>query len=283
MAADIWFTERQTSDVTLGLRVREVLWQEETPYQHLMVAETAAYGRLLTLDGAVQTTERDEFFYHEMIAHVPLTVHPRPRRVAVVGGGDGGVIREILRHPEVGVAHLVEIDGRVMEAGRRFFPQLSAELDNPRAEIHLVDGIQWMREQGQQAAKLDVVIVDSTDPVGPATGLFGEVFYRSVHDALGPDGVLVAQTESPMLQPHLIQQAQAAMRAVFPHVYLYLAPVPTYPSGWWSFSLASKGPRPENARAVRLPTRYWTPAIQQAAFVLPPFLAQLLSQAGVAG
>ena len=276
VGADIWFTEHQTPDVTLGLRVRETLWQEDTPYQQLLVADTEAYGRLLTLDGAVQTTERDEFFYHEMIAHVPLTIHPRPQRIAVVGGGDGGVIREILRHPGVEAAHLVEIDERVVAVARQFFPKLSAELDNPRAHVHLVDGIQWMREQGARAEKLDVVIIDSTDPVGPATGLFGEAFYRSVYEALAPDGILVAQTESPMLQPHLIRHAQAAMRSVFPHVHLYLAPVPTYPSGWWSFSLGSKGPRPEDARTVSLPTRYWTPAIQRAAFVLPPFVSELL-------
>ena len=276
VGADIWFTEHQTPDVTLGLRIIEVLWQEDTPYQHLLVADTEAYGRLLTLDGAVQTTDRDEFFYHEMIAHVPLTIHPHPQRVAVVGGGDGGVIREILRHPGVKAAHLVEIDERVVAVARQFFPELSAELDNPRAHVHLVDGIQWMREQGAQAEKLDVVIIDSTDPVGPATGLFGEAFYRSVYEALAPDGILVAQTESPMLQPHLIRHAQAAMRAVFPHVHLYLAPVPTYPSGWWSFSLGSKGPQPADARTVSLPTRYWTPAIQRAAFVLPPFVSELL-------
>ncbi len=276
MGADVWFTEHQTADVTLGLRVGDILWQEDTPYQHLMVADTPAYGRLLTLDGAVQTTDRDEFFYHEMIAHVPLTIHPHPRRVAVVGGGDGGVIREVLRHPEVEIAHLVEIDERVVAVARQFFPKLSVDLDSPRAHVHLVDGIEWMREQADQEQKLDVVIVDSTDPVGPATELFGEAFYRSVYDALAPDGILVAQTESPMLQPHLIRQTHTAMRAVFPHVHLYLAPVPTYPSGWWSFSLGSKGPRPEDARAVSLPTRYWTSAIQRAAFVLPPFVSDLL-------
>lgn len=275
MASHVWFTEWQTADVSLGLRVREVLWQEQTAYQEVLVAQTEAYGRMLALDGAVQTTDRDEFFYHEMISHVPLTLHPHPTRVAVVGGGDGGVIREILRHPEVEQAHLVEIDARVVELSQRFFPQLSAGLEDPRAAVHITDGIRWIQDRARATPGLDVVIVDSTDPVGPATGLFAEAFYRDVYEALSPDGILVAQTESPMLQPHLIQQAQAAMRNVFPTVRLYLAPVPTYPSGWWSFSLASKGPLPAVARAVDLPTRYWTPGVQAAAFVLPPFVAEL--------
>jgi spermidine synthase len=276
MAGEVWFTERQTADVSLGLRIRTVLWQERTAYQELMVAETEAFGRMLALDGAVQTTERDEFFYHEMIAHVPLTVHPRPRRVAVIGGGDGGVVREILRHPDIEAAHLVEIDERVVAAADRFFPALSASLKDRRATVEFVDGIRWMEEQARGPLEWDVVIVDSTDPVGPATGLFGEAFYRTVHDALSPDGILVAQTESPVLQADLIQRTQANLRRVFPIVRLYLAPVPTYPSGWWSFSLASKRPTPEDARPLRLETRYWTPEVQRAAFVLPPMVQRLV-------
>ena len=274
MAREVWFSEWQTDDVKLSLRVKAVLWEEKTPFQELLVVDTDAYGRVLILDGAIQTTERDEFVYHEMIAHVPLTIHPRPRRVAVIGGGDGGAIREIVKHPEVEEAHLVEIDERVIAASRRFFPTISAGLDDPRVTIHVTDGIRWVAEE---ARDFDVIIVDSTDPVGPAQNLFSEPFYRSVAEALGPEGILVAQSESPLLEPELVRRVQRGLRAVFPIVSLYTATVATYPTGLWTFGFGSKGPRPPRPRrdVARFTTRYWTPAVQEAAFVLPPVLEEL--------
>lgn len=272
---EVWFTEWQSPDVTLGLRVRSVLHHETTPYQELMVLDTDAYGRVLVLDGAVQTTDRDEYVYHEMITHVPLAIHPRPRRVAVIGGGDGGAIREILKHPEVEEAHLIEIDAAVVEASRRFFPAIAAGLDDPRAHVQIRDGLQWIREE---ARGFDVIIVDSTDPIGPAEGLFGEGFYRAVAEALGPEGVLVAQTESPMLEPDIIQRAMTGIRTAFPEAYLYLAAIPTYPTGFWSFTLGSKGPRPDKIRdtVAVFPTRYWTPEVHRASFALPPYVREIL-------
>jgi spermidine synthase len=272
---EVWFTERQSPDVSLSLRVKRVLWQETTPYQEILVLETDAYGHVLVLDGAVQTTDRDEYVYHEMITHVPLAMHPHPRRVAVIGGGDGGAIREILKHPEVEEAHLVEIDGRVVELARRFFPAISSHLDDPRAHVHITDGIQWVREH---ARDFDVLIVDSTDPIGPAEGLFGEQFYRAAAAALGPDGILVVQSESPMLEPDIIQRAVRGIRAAFPAVWLYLAAIPTYPTGLWSFTLGSKGPRPDRLRdnLTGLATRYWTPDVHRASFTLPPFVRELM-------
>lgn len=274
MARDVWFTEWQTADVTLGLRVKGVLRHEKTPYQELMVLDTDAYGRVLVLDGAIQTTERDEFAYHEMMAHVPLTLHPHPRRVAVVGGGDGGVLREVLKHPEVDEGHLVEIDQRVLDASRDFFPAIARGLDHPRAVIHITDGIRWMEEE---AREFDVIIVDSTDPVGPAQGLFGEAFYRSVSRALQPDGILVVQSESPLLEPDLVRQVQKNLRAAFPVVTLYLGAVATYPTGLWTYSLASRQPLGTPRAVGDLGTRYWTPAVQQGAFWLPPMVQELLA------
>jgi spermidine synthase len=272
---EVWFTERQSADVSLGLRVRAVLHSEITPYQEILVLDTDAYGRVLVLDGAIQTTDRDEYVYHEMITHVPLAIHPHPRRVAVIGGGDGGAIREILKHPTVEEAHLVEIDGAVVETARRFFPAIASHLDHPRTRVHITDGLRWIREE---ARDFDVIIVDSTDPVGPAEGLFGEAFYRAVAEALGPDGVMVAQTESPMLEPDIISRAFRGIRSTFPHAWLYLAAIPTYPTGLWSFTLGSKGPRPEDVRpdVPTLSTRYWTPRVHRASFALPPFVEELI-------
>jgi spermidine synthase len=251
-----------------------VLHQETTAYQELVVAETKAYGRMLVLDGAVQTTMVDEFVYHEMITHVPLMLHPHPARVGIIGGGDGGAVREVLKHPSVESVHLIEIDEAVVQAAKRYFPELSRDLDNPRATVSCVDGIQWVRE----ARNFDVIMVDSTDPVGPAVGLFQPDFYQSVANALGDQGIMVAQSESPFLEPEVIQMVVRGMRTAFPFVRLYLAAIPTYPSGLWSFTLGSKAPLAETVDLSRAPqpTRYWTPEIQHAAFTLPQFVQDLL-------
>lgn len=273
----LWFTERQTPDLSLSLRVTETLWREETPYQNLLVAQTAAFGRLLVLDGTVQLTERDEFFYHEMLAHVPLAAHPRPRRVLVIGGGDGGTVREIVRHRSVEHVDLVEIDEAVVRASRTYFPGLSAGLDDPRVTVHAEDGIAFVRRAAPQS--YDVVLVDSTDPVGPAVGLFGAPFYASIARALGPDGIVAAQSESPLLNADLIGSLAAAMRTAFRTVALYLCPVPTYPSGQWSFLAASQSAtlaEPQADRALPPGLRYYSPEVHRAAFVLPPYARALL-------
>ncbi|MDA8192391.1 MAG: polyamine aminopropyltransferase [Thermaerobacter sp.] len=271
-----WFTEQQTESVRLGLKISSIVWQQRTPFQELVVAETDAFGRMLVLDGAVQTTVADEFVYHEMITHVPLFAHPHPRKVAVIGGGDGGAIREILKHPEVEEAHLVEIDGQVIDAARRFFPTISRDLDDKRAFLHVTDGIEWVR----QARGFDVMIVDSTDPVGPAEGLFAPPFYRSIAEALNPDGILVAQSESPFLNASVVRRVVSGVRASFPVTRLYLAAIPTYPSGLWSFTLGSKTALNAHGRhqqeVLTAPTRYWTPALQESCFALPRFVEELI-------
>ncbi|MCY0878194.1 MAG: polyamine aminopropyltransferase [Firmicutes bacterium] len=272
---ETWFTEYQTDALSLGLRIRQILLAEETPYQHLLVAETETYGRLLALDGAIQTTLQDEFVYHEMITHVPLFMLDAPKKVAVIGGGDGGSIREILKHASVEEAHLVEIDARVVEAARRFFPELSSALDDSRAHVHIENGIDWVKT----ARAFDVIIVDSTDPIGAAAGLFEPAFYQSIAAALKPDGILVAQSESPFLHQGLIQQMIRGMKTAFEVVRPYVAPVPTYPSGYWSFLMASHRPLTPSprCRSEAISTRYWTPEMQSAAFVLPRFLEELVT------
>jgi len=273
----IWFTENQTRDLSLSFRLGKTLRRERTPYQDLAVVETLQYGRMLVLDGAVQTTEKDEFVYHEMITHVPLFAHPAPKRVLVVGGGDGGAIREILKHPTVEEAVLAEIDERVIAAAREFLPGISQGLSDPRAKIMVGDGIEHVR---QARGVYDVIIVDSTDPIGPAVGLFAREFYQSVFEALKEDGLFVAQTESPFLNADLIKGVYGNIASVFPLTRLYLAVVPTYPSGLWSFTVGSKKYAP--TEPVRQPpegftSRYYTPAIHRSAFVLPRFVEELIA------
>lgn len=272
---ELKFTERQTPNLEITFRLKESLLRQTTDYQELLVVDTLEYGKMLCLDGAVQTTERDEFVYHEMISHVPLNAHPNPRRVLIVGGGDGGTLREVTRHPEVSEAVQVEIDAGVVEASRRFLPTLAAGFNDPRVRLIIGDGI--LHVQNSEGL-YDCIIIDSTDPVGPATGLFSADFYRACHRALTPDGLLVAQSESPFLNGELITRVQAGLRESFPLVQLYLAAVPTYPSGLWSFSVASKvhDPRQFSAeRAGRLKTKYYGPEIHQGAFLLPPFVKEL--------
>lgn len=278
---DLWFTEKQTSDLALSFRVKETLHREKSKFQEILVVDTYQYGRLLALDGVVMTTVADEFVYHEMITHVPLFTHPSPQEVAVVGGGDGGSIREILRHPEVKRATLVEIDERVVEVSRQYLPELSSGLSDPRVDIRIEDGIKHMAEVEN---RYDCVIVDSTDPVGPAVGLFREDFYRSIYRALKEDGIFAAQTESLFLHQDLLLEIVQAIRKVFPIVRVYWAAVPTYPSTAWSFTIGSKKYDPlavDFARfggKVPFPTKYYTPEIHKAAFVLPAYAAKLLSE-----
>lgn len=271
-----WFTERQTEHLQLSLRVRQTLREEQTPFQRLGVFETYQYGRMLVLDGAIQTTQEDEFIYHEMITHVPLTTHPSPRQVLVVGGGDGGTVREALKHSEVERVRLVEIDERVVAVARSFLPGLSGALDDPRVEVIIADGVEHV--QGARGV-YDVIVVDSTDPVGPGVKLFQPEFYRGVRDALAPEGLFVAQTKSPHLDRPFIRQVLGAIRPLFPITLLYTAAIPTYPSGLWSFAIGSKAHHPlafDEKRGERLETRYYTPEIHRAAFVLPRQIRQEL-------
>lgn len=273
-----WFTEDQTPNMRLGLRVKSILHHEKSAYQEITVFDTYSHGRLLTLDDIVMTTEKDEFVYHEMISHVPLVTHPNPKKTLIVGGGDGGAIRETLKHPSVEEAHIAEIDGRVMEVSKKYLPTIAAELDNPRTRVHVTDGIEFVAEH---PGEFDVIMVDSTDPIGPAVGLFSGDFYRSVYRALTDDGLFVAQTESPFYNRDLLQRIQQTLADIFPIVRLYWGVVPTYPGGFWTFSLGSKRHDPleaDLARAAGLETRYYSAEVHKAAFVLPPFVAELAAR-----
>jgi spermidine synthase len=273
---ELWYTEDQTDNQRFSCRVTETVHTEQTEFQKLDVFETAQWGRMLTLDGLVMTTDQDEFVYHEMITHVPLCTHPHPEYVAVIGGGDGGAIREILKHDSVKKATLVEIDGRVIEAGKKYFPAISQGLSDPRVEIRVEDGIKHLAEAKN---RYDLIIVDSTDPIGPAVGLFAKEFYQNVFAALREDGLFVAQTESPFYHADLIRNTFATVSSLFPVTRLYLASIPTYPSGLWSFTVGSKRLDPAAVSADRtLPftTKYYTPELHRGAFALPQFVADLV-------
>jgi len=218
----------------LAIRIDRVLLETQTAFQHLVVAEAGRLGRVLLLDGDIQVTEFDESGYHEMLAHVPLLTHPDPRRVLIVGGGDGGALREVLKHPGVEQVDLCEIDEAVIDASTRYLPALSCAFDDPRASVHIADGIQYV---GDHPDSWDVILVDSSDPKGPAEGIFKESFYQTLKNALSPGGVAVAQSESAFLFDGLIREIFAFLPNIFPMIGYYHALVPTYTSGVIGFVL----------------------------------------------
>jgi len=260
----------------MGVRIKAVLYQERTAFQDLAIVETEDFGRALVLDGVLQTTERDEKFYHEMLAHVPLCAHPAPQRVLVIGGGDGGLVREVLKHPTVERVTMVEIDRAVVDACRKYLPFLSCSLDDERVDLVFEDGIAYVARSAPES--FDVILVDSTDPGGPSEGLFSGSFYRDCYRALKEGGYLACQTEEPFFRPQAMQNAYRAVASIFPVTRLFISAVPVYSAWFWTFTVGSKmGDDPAEVRsAPPTGTVYYTPEVHRAAFVLPPFIRDLL-------
>lgn len=273
--SELWYTEKQTKNFGITMKVKQTLYREQTDFQLLEMVETEEFGNMLFLDGMVMTSEKDEFVYHEMVAHVPLFTHPNPENVLVVGGGDGGVIREILKHPNVKKATLVDIDGKVIEYSKKFLPSIAGKLDDERVDVLVDDGFMHIAKAENE---YDVIMVDSTEPVGPAVNLFSKGFYSGISKALKEDGIFVAQTDNPWFTPDLIKNVQRDVREIFPITKLYLANIPTYPSGLWTFTIGSKIYDPlavEDSRFFEIDTKYYTKEIHKAAFVLPKFVSDL--------
>ncbi len=271
-----WIIDQGGGDVTSAHRVTRKLHEERTPHQHLEIYDSPLFGRMLVLDGAVQTTEGDEFAYHEMLAHPPLCTHPAPRRILIIGGGDGGLLEEVLKHPVERVT-MVEIDEAVVRAGRQYLGTICGRaFEDPRATLVIGDGIAYIRETTD---RFDVVLVDSTDPQGAATGLFAQEFYAQVAHHLTPDGLMAVQSGSAVYQQDLIRTVRRHLRPAFPLVRTYLASVAAYPGGLWSFTMGSLGRDPllvgPDAIAPRIGEfrlRYYTPSGHHAAFDLPPHI-----------
>ena len=276
-----WYTEEWAGQGSaISLKTLKKVHDEQSTYQRIEIYETQTFGTLMTLDGLVMVTDRDNFVYHEMMTHPALFTHPAPKRVLIIGGGDCGTLREVLRHPDVELAEQVELDERVTRVAEMFFPELCEKNSDARARLHFTDGIQWVADA--KPASYDVIVVDSTDPVGPAAGLFSETFYKNCHKALGPQGIVVGQSESPLFHPDLIVSMHKAMRAAgFAASATLQFPQCTYPSGWWSCTMAGKSAalgdfREQAASAKRFATRYYNAAIHRGARALPEFLVQAL-------
>lgn len=262
--------------------VTKMHFSEETEFQQVDVFETAQFGTVLALGGVVNCTEVDEMGYHEMLVHVPLLAHPNPRRVLIIGGGDGGTMREVCKHDVVEEAVQVEIDEVVVEVCKKWLPQTAVGFEHPRCNLIIGDGLDYVKRA--PAGSFDVILVDSTDPVDAGTVLFTEDFYRECHRVLADDGVLVPQSDSMFNSTKNVQRVVTQLGEIFADVHVYRTLVPTYPFSMWNFTFATKGPHPfeaidlERARRLENELRYYTPELHHAAFVLPKWMKQRIAE-----
>lgn len=271
-----WFTEDcPDHGSAFAFHIKAKLHEEQSPFQKIAIYDTTHYGKLMTIDGFVMLTTSDNFLYHEMMSHPVMLTHPEAKDVLIVGGGDCGTLQQVLKHGSVERAVQVDIDERVTRLSEQYFPELCADNDDPRAELLFADAIEWIRNA--ESESLDVIIIDSTDPIGPAEGLFGESFYRDCIKALRPGGLLCQQSESPLyhLEKIIKPMHQTMAKAGFADSRTYDFPQPVYPSGWWSGTMASKSGKIElpslaalQARHV-FETRFYSPAGHLGAFSRP--------------
>jgi spermidine synthase len=255
--------------------VDEILYKGKSKFQEIMVIRNPYYGKMLILDDVVQITERDEFFYHEMLTHVVMHAHPNPKKVIVIGGGDGGVVREVLKH-KVEKIYFVEIDEEVIKVSKKYFPNVSSGVEDPHVEIKVMDGAEFVASR--KISDIDAVIIDSTDIIGFARSLFTKEFFTSVKNCLSEHGMFVTHTESLHFHKDIVIEMQEALKEIFPVVDLYTAAIATYPGNWWAFAVASKGISPREIRSkVKIKTKYYSDEIHRQAF-MPEGLYEKLMQ-----
>lgn len=278
---EFWFSEMHTPNVKFSIRVDKQLYSGQSDFQRIDVFESPEFGRFLTLDGFMMLTEKDEFIYHEMITHIPMAVHPNVKNVLVIGAGDGGVIRELVRYDDIENIDMVEIDPLVVEVAKKYLPKTACSFDDPRVNIYFEDGLRYIRFCEN---KYDLIIVDSTDPFGPGEGLFTREFYGNCYKALKEDGILINQHESPFYDEDAAacQRAHRNIVGTFPISRVYQAHIPTYPSGHWLFGFSSKKYHPLkdlndkqwNERGLKC--RYYTTMLHKGAFYIPAYVEELM-------
>ncbi len=278
---DIWFSEQHSNNVKLSIRFDKQLLSEQSEFQRIDVFESHDLGRFLTLDGIMMLTEKDEFIYHEMMVHTPMSVHPNVKNVLIIGGGDGGAVRELAKYTTVEKIDLVEIDKRVIEVCKEYFPKVACAFDDERVTIYNEDGMKFIRSKTNY---YDVIIVDSTDPFGPGECLFTKEFYGNCFKALKEDGIMVNQHESPFYHDDALSCKKIHKNIIqsFPLSKVYQAHIPTYPSGHWLFGFASKKYHPlrdfdrDSWLKRNIKTRYYTPNLHLGCFMLPAYVETLL-------
>lgn len=281
-----WFSEISNTmwpGQAMTLRVEKILFAEKSKYQDVLVFKSTDYGNVLVLDGAIQDTERDEFAYQEMITHLAMNSHPNPKKVLVVGGGDGGVLREILKHPSVTEAHLCDIDDTVIKVSKKFLPNMSKSYQDPKVHVHIGDGFEFLKKYQNT---FDVIITDSSDPEGPAASLFQEPYFRLLNSALTEKGVITTQGECMWIHLPLIKALKKDCEKAFPVVEYAYCTIPTYPCGQIGFMVCCKDPKSNLKQPLRYVDektenkiyRYYNRRIHEASFILPTFVASALDE-----
>lgn len=276
-----WYTENHTKHVRFSMRVVKQLYSAKSDFQLIEIFETKEFGRVLTLDGFLMLTQKDEFIYHEMITHVAMATNLDIKKVLVIGAGDGGTVRELCRYDSIESIDMVEIDEMVVTSCKQFLPQTASKLTERRVNLMIEDGLKFIRTKQNE---YDLIIVDSTDPFGPGEGLFTKEFYGNCHNALKDNGILINQHESPYYKndARAMQRANKRIRSVFPVAMVYQVHIPTYPSGHWLFGFSSKGTHPikdldaDRWNALGIDTNYYNTDLHVGCFALPNYVKELL-------
>lgn len=279
---ELWFTENHTEDVKFSMRVDKHMESIQSDYQKIDIFETPEFGKVLVIDGYVMLTEKDEFIYHEMITHVPMAVNMNIKNVLVIGAGDGGTVRELTRYNSIENIDMVEIDKQVVDVCRKYIPQTASKLNDNRVNLYFEDGLKFVKNKRNE---YDLIIVDSTDPIGPGTELFTMDFYENCFNALVADGILVNQHESPYYKEDAkaMQNAHKKIKNIFPIAKVYQAHIPTYGSGHWLFGFASKKYDPiinlneDLWNSLKLRTNYYNTNLHKGSFYIPNYVKRLLS------
>lgn len=277
---ELWYSEKHTDDVKLSIRVDEHLYSKQSEFQRIDVLKTYEFGKILTLDGVVMLTEKDEFIYHEMITHVPMAVNPKIKKILVIGAGDGGTVNQLIRYPSIEQIDVVEIDPLVVEVCRQYF-SIAKSFDDSRVTIFYEDGLKFVRTVHNE---YDLIIVDSTDPFGPGEGLFTKAFYGNCYKALRDNGILINQHESPYYSEDALAMMRAHQKIVstFELAKVYQAHIPSYPSGHWLFGFASKGLDPQTDvsswNKLNLKTKYYNTELHSGCFKLPNYVLDMLEK-----
>lgn len=272
---EMWFTEEDRDNLKLDYRIKDIIYSENSSFQKVIILDSYDFGRMLVLDGAIQTTALDGYIYNEMIAHIPLNVHPNPKNVLIIGGGDCGAAREVAKYPNIEIIDMVEIDQKVVEACKKYLPEVSGNLSDPRINFIYEDGTAFVKQKRDYL--YDIIIVDSSDPVGPAVQLFQQEFYNDLYDILQDDGLMVCQSESPIFYSEMMVSINRRLNKLFPIVRVYMATVPTYPGGFWTFTMGSKKYGEANPEKFDKDTLYINKDIIRGCFALPEFIKKILN------
>lgn len=278
---EMWIEEKHHSYFSTKFKLKSTLFSQKSKYQKIDIVDTYGFGKILLNDGIVMLSERDERIYHEMISHVPMFVHPNPKKVLIIGGGDGGTAREVLRHPQVEICKMIEIDEVVVNACKKHITQTSCIFDNPKLDLKIEDGIKFVNETNE---KFDIIIIDSTDPIGPAKGLFGKDFYQNIKRILNDTGIVISQAENPHFDIRVQIELLKILKDVFTKVHIYNFSNITYPGGLWSFTYVSNNLCPKKNfnfslyKKHNLDFYYYNKEIHHSAFILPEFMYKYLNQ-----